>query len=400
MRLSVLRSWRSATDNDLIIRPSLVSSAPARLSCRYHTHATWPRKLSPAPFLCTFVNPGTSHQSPECPSRSFHSQQEAAEKAAPQAVSSTPANTATGFQARRLRARQVAEANASEAASQRLSESQHRKREPAKAKRRKNTKLKKATRPSQKASLRKGTEPVKVQEKENQGIGRYSSAEKGTPPRFWYWGPAAAADAVHFEALQLAHRAAQKAEKLARQAEEAAEAASIARGSRDEADAIQKADTIKAWAEAAASSARQTAQYAAEKEREHEAISAELRADLEKQPVYWEPEHRAHTSNHKLRAVVDACCPICSSTHSLAQCAHLFKDLAVKDSTLLRRTREIFQDRLEMDDRFREAMSYISSQFTVSKGLTPEVVPLYRCMTDDAPASAISESPRACDWLH
>ena len=401
MRLSVLRWWRSATDNDLIIRPSLVLSAPARLSCRYHTHATWHRDLSPAPVSCTFGSPASSYQSSEYPSRRYHSHQKAAEKAAPQAVSLATVETATGFQARRIRARRIAEAEASEAASRRDTESRHGKPNPGKAKGRKNTKLKKATRAAQKASLRMETEPAEIQKEGNLDFGIDNSAGKDAGFYFGDWGPAVVADAVHFEALERARSAALRAKRLARRAENATAKALGAQGSCDEDYAIRKRDAIRARAELAASFAKQMAQYAAEKERAYDTIKSEIRAGFEKQPIYWEREHSEVAVNHRLRAVVRNSCAACSAPHPLTQCPVLFKDLAVKDSdTLLPVRRRIFQDRLELDDRFREAMSFILSKFTVSTGPTREVIPLDRRATDDAPASAISKSPHAHNWLY
>lgn len=219
------------------------------------------------------------------------------------------------------------------------------------------------------------------------------------------WGPVVTASAVHMEALQEAHNAARKAEQTANWAAKVIDAASVARGSHDEEDAIEKADFARTQAEIAASAAKQAKMHAAEEGERYETVRAELKASKEAQLVFWDPDGKDKdpkvSSGHRSRGLVDSTCRICHGAHPLAQCRVLFDALTpdIKESISAKSPgRRLFRDRMGIDKDFREAISYILSKFFVSRGLTREVVPLERRATDDAPASAISESFVPYDW--
>lgn len=408
MRLSSLRSWLGARDNNLILGPSLVWSRRALLSRRYRTHAAWRQNPSPAQAACTLGSSGTGHRLSQYPSRRLHSHQSFLEGGEPHAVSLDPAEAATGFQARRVRARQTAEAKISEKAASRIANSRYSKPQPSKTLDSKNTKLGKALRigAAQKARRRGHAEPAKFQEHDDQEfVIRDSSSGKEAQQHFDYWAPATAADAVHMEALQKAHEAARKAEQIALWAERLT--ASVAKGSQDEKHTIEKAlraDIARTQAELAASDAKRMALHAAEKGKAYEALRAELLAALETHPKYLENDNAKFSkviSGRKLKALIPGSCPICQTGHSLSQCKVLFDDLPADPrlSSTLKYARRWFQDRLEFDKDMREGMSYITSNFTVSKGPTPAVVPLNSQATVDAPASARSESSMPQVWL-
>lgn len=406
MRLSSLRSRLGATDNDLILGPSLVWSAPARLSRRYCTHAAWRRDLLPALVACAFGSPGIGRPSLEYPSRRLHSHHGAREGAEPHPASLAPAGIITGLQKRRVRARQLAETKISEAAPRTIAKSRHRERRSSKAPGSKNAKLEKrlqAIQERENPRPERKFEPAKAQKDDDQDSVLDSSLG-WSDVHFAYWGPATTASAVHVDALLKAHEAAQKAEKTANLAARAINAASVAKGSHDEEDAIRKADYARTQAEIAASAANHAKMHAAEEEERYETVRAELMAIKEAQPIFWDVEARFKSSSvssgHRLRALIRGSCRICQGAHAPAKCQVLFDALTtgMGESSWLKHDRRQFRDRMSIDKDFREAMTYILSKFFVSRGQTREVVPLHRSATDDAPASAISESSVSYNW--
>lgn len=407
MRLSALRSWLGARENDLILGPSLVWAPRARLSRRYRTHAAWRQNLSPAQAACTFGSSGTGHRLLQYPTRALHSSQSVLERCEPLAVSLDPAEATTGFQQRRTRARQIAEAKASENAAAKIAKSRYTKPEPKITSDSKNTKLDTAiqTRAAKEARRRGQAEPPWVQNQDHhESVIQDRSIGHEDQLHFDYWAPAITADAVHVEALQKAHEAARKAEDLARQAEELT--ASAAAESHNEEYSIGKAlaaDIARTQAERAASDAKRMALHAAEKGNVYEAIRAELLAAKETQPKYLDkdyPKISQVTSGRRLRASVLDSCRICHGPHSLSRCKVLFEDLPTDGfSNKLQRERRLFQERLTFDEDMREAMPFILSKFTVSRGSPREVVPLDSKATVDAPASARSESFMPQVWL-
>lgn len=403
MRLSSLRSWLGATDNDLILGPSLAWSAPARLSRRYRTHAAWRRNLFSAPVACAFVGPVTSHRSLEYPSRRLHSHHGAREGAEPHPASLAPAGMVTGLQARKIRARQLAETKISETAPRTIARSRHRERRSSKAPGSKNAKLDKVLWERRTRRRERKAEPAEAQKEDDQDSVLDSSLT-WSDVHFAYWGPATTASAVHVHALQKAHNAAQKAEQAANLAARAIDAASVAKGSHDEEDAIRKADYASTQAEIAASAAKQAEMHAAEEGERYETVRAELLASKEAQPIFWDIEGSFKDSTistgHRLRALIRSSCQICQGAHPLAKCQVLFDALTpgMGESSMLKLDRRLFRDRMSIDKDFREAISYILSKLFVSRGQTREVVPLERSVTDDAPASAISESSAPYNW--
>lgn len=402
-----MRSWLGARENDLILGPSLVWAPRARLSRRYRTHAAWRQNLFPAQAACTFGSSGTGHRLLQYPTRALHSSQSVLERCEPLAVSLDPAEATTGFQQRRTRARQIAEAKASENAAAKIAKSRYTKPKPSKTLDSKNTKLDRALRAQavKRARRRGQAEPPWVQNQDrHESVIQDRSIGHEDHCHFDHWVPAIVADAVHVEALQKAHKAAQKAEDLARQAEELT--ASAAEESHNEKYSIGKAlaaDIARTQAERAASDAKRMALHAAEKGKVYEAIRAELLAAEETRPKYWDmenPKISQVTSGFRLRALVLDSCRICHGPHSLSRCKVLFEDLPTDGLVHgLKRERRLFQERLTFDEDMREAMSFILSKFTVSRGLTREVVPLNPKATVDAPASARSESFMPQVWL-
>lgn len=406
MRLSSLRSRLGATDNDLILGPRLIWSAPARLSRRYCTHAAWRRDLLPAPVACAFGSPGIGRPSLEYPSRRLHSHHGAREGAEPHPASLAPAGIITGLQVRRVRSRHLAETKKSETAPRTIARSRHRERRSSKAPGSKNAKLEKVLQARQERKnprRERKAEPARVQKDDDQ----YSVLDSSlgwSDVHFAYWGPATTANAVHVDALLKAHEAAQKAEQTANFAARAINAASVAKGSHDEEDDIRKADYARTQAEIAASAADQAKMHAAEEEERYETVRAELVAIKEAQPIYWDVEGRfkgsSIASGHRLRALIHSSCRICQGAHPPAKCQVLFDALTtgMGESSRFTLDRRLFRDRMSIDKDFREAMTYILSKFFVSRGQTREVVPLHRRATDDAPASAISESSVSYHW--
>lgn len=419
MRLSLLRSWLGATDNDLILGPSLVWSAPARLSRRRCTHAAWRRNLFPAPVACAFGSPRTGHQSLGNPSRRLHSHHSAQDGAEPHPASLAPTGMITGLQARKLRARRLSQAKIFETAP--LTIARSRRREPRSGKTpgrpgkatgrpgktpgSHNANLDKwlRTTPERKARSEEKAQPAKAQKEDDQDSVHESSLG-WSDVHFAYWGPAISASAVHIDALFKAQEAAKNAKRAAELAAKVINAASVAKGSHDEEDAMRKADHAKKQAEIAASAAEHAEMQAAEEEKRYETVRAELMASREAQPVYWDTDGRFRgskvSSGHRLRGLIHGSCQVCHGAHPIAKCNVLFDALTtgMEETKRLKLDRRLFRDRMSIDKDFREAMSYILSKFFVSQGQTREVVPMLRGATDDAPASAISESSVPYHW--
>ncbi|KAH8773754.1 hypothetical protein F5883DRAFT_641735 [Diaporthe sp. PMI_573] len=250
---------------------------------------------------------------------------------------------------RRLRAKQASEATVAEIKTLRAPENPNRKPRRHKVQGRNDNKLGKAPLAEQKVRLRGGfTASIRWKAANQHLIADDAGGQEGDL-YFNYWGPAEAADAEHFEAVQTALRAAREAEDLARRAKEATGAVSVAKGSRDEEYAIIVANVTRHQAELAAFVAKQTAKHAAEREETAEAVRAELRVVVERDPLYW-VEGR--------------------------------KDVGLY-------VRALFRDKVALDKNFREAISYIRSNFMVSKGELGEVIPLAHDITSNAPVSAI-----------
>lgn len=388
MTLSLFRSWRRATDNNLISKVHQISHARARLSRRYRTHAACQRNPSSTPVACTFHNPVACHQLFNSPIRRFYSHQTAAERSEPGAVSLTPADENTSFQRRRLRARQISEAKTSELTAIEATQRRDEKPKPHKAPGRKDKKLGKVACATQKVRPRREVEVSNIRTEENQDFIKDSPVSEEFDDHYNYWGPAEAADVEHLQAVQTALSAARKAENLQRRAKKATDPVSAAKISHDE--------------ELAALVAKQTAKVAAEKKKVYEAVRAELRADSEIQPMYWirTKNPKSGLGSTKLRAVVDASCRICHELHSLRQCPLLFKALDCKEKPVTQRGRRLFKDKLALDKEFREVITYIRSNFRVFRRRTIDVIPLALSVTKNAPASAISESSMLSSYLH
>lgn len=357
MALSFLRPWRHATDNNLITRGGVASSA----------QTVWRRK---------------SHQSPGSPIRRFYSHQATPEDSEPAALSLAPHGAATAFQRRRLRARQSIEAKSPQESAVRAGKIPHRLPKPHKDLRRNDERLGKAARATRKVHLGRRTGAPELRK----------GGKQEYDGHFKRWAPVEAADVEHLQAVQEAVGAAQKAQDLARWAEKATEAASAAIVSSNEACAIQLADAARIEAELAALDAEQKAQLAADKEEAAEALRADMRARAEKQVPYWFLRRTKSAPRGALRAAVPLPCRICHAPHSLSECPLLFPTLDRGDSKVHPRYRDLFRDKLALDKKFREGIAYIQSTFQVSSGSSGEVVPLNRSITRHAPASAISES--------
>lgn len=387
MTLSLLRSWRRATDNDLISRVRLVPHARARLSRRYRTQAACQRNPSSTPVACTFHIPVACHQLLNSSIRRLYSHQTAAERSEPGAVSLTPADATTSFQRRRSRARQISEAETSELTAIEATQRRDGKPKPHKVPGRKDKKLGKATCAAQKVRPGREIGVSKIRTEENQDSIKDSLVPEEFDDHYNYWGPAVAADVEHLQAVQTALSAARKAEDLQCRAKKAIDPASAAEISHDE--------------ELAALVAKQTAKVAAEKEKAYEAVRAELRAGSEVQPLYWLRTKESNFSlGSKLRAIIDASCRVCHEPHSLRHCPLLFKALDCGDKGVTERSRRLFKDKLALDEKFREVITYIRSNFLVSRGPTIKVLALSRSATKNAPASAISESPMLSSYLY
>lgn len=396
MRLSLLRSWRSAADNDLHLGPSLVQCTPAQLSHHYHTHATWRRPVFPAPLACTFNRTATGCQPSKHHGHSY-SHQAGGEGGEPDVESSASASTATGFQLRQLRARQAAEARESDNAARGLAEFRNREPEPGKVPRYRNAKLD-AAGAAQKSSKRRKARFAKLQKEGIQSLGVDSSVAQEDGTHFAYWVPELAAAALHLEALEKADEAARYAKETACLAEKAAHSSSVYKGRDSEEDAIREKDSLRTRAVLAASAAEQMSNYATEKEKTCEAVRGELKTRIEAQPILWDLPKNANpkVSGYKLRGLVHLSCRVCGGPHPPAKCSLLFdglnRDGVAKGAPGYKAARRIFEDRMSLDKDFGEAMPYILSKFTVSKGPTREVVPMSYGATADAPASAISKS--------
>lgn len=397
MRLS-LRSWRSAADNDLHLGPSLVQCAPAQLSHHYHTHATWRRPVFPAPLACTFNRIATGCQPSKHHGHSY-SHQAGGEGGEPDVESSAPASTATGFQLRQLRARQAAEARTSDNAARGLAAFRNREPEPGKVPRHRNAKLDKAgaAQKSFKNIKKRKARFAKLQKEGIQRLSVDSPVVQDDQDHYQYWLPEIVAAALHLEALEKADEAAQYAKETACRAEKAAHSASVCKGRYSEEAATRETDSLRTRAELVASIAEQLSNYAAEKEKRCEAIRGELQTRIEAQPILWDTPKRASSkvSGHKLRGLVHLSCRVCGGPHSPSKCGVLFDDMnaGLKGTPTFKAARRIFKDRMSLDKDFGEAMPYILSKFTVSKGPTREVIPMNYRATADAPASAISKSP-------
>lgn len=396
MRLSLLGPWLGATDYHLILRPSLVWSQQARLSRAYHSHAAWRQNLCLARCSCALGSYGTGHRSLQYPSRRFHSNQSAQEGGEPHAVSLAPTEAAAGFQARKLRARKLAEAQPPENAAVENAKSRHREPERSKTSDSKSKKLDSAHSAALRTRSRRQVKPAKSERDGNNDFVLTSSTFGQEGQRhFDYWAPAMVADAVHLEALLKARTTAWEAERKAHWAEKCAHAASVAKGSDDEKVAKRKEDFARKKAKRAALLAMQMETRAAEKGKAYETVRAELLAALETQPKYWEGRDSKVSqflSGHTLRALIHSLCPICQGPHSLSACIAVFPDLGagVKERGSVKVERSLFQDKLRLDKDVREAMLFITSKFQVSRGETREIMPLDRSATVDAPASAIS----------
>lgn len=300
---------------------------------------------------------------------------------------STLADATTGFHIRRLRARQLAEAKASELTAMEATQRLDRKRKPHKVPGRKDKKLGKATRATQKVHPKREVEASKIRKEENQNFIKDRFKREEFDDHFDYWGPVHAADVEHLEAVQTAQRAARKNENLQRRAGKATDAASAA--------------NFLHVKELAALVAKQTAKLAAEKEKTHEAVRAELRAGQERQPIY-----EVSTGEPKLglrgvlKALVLVSCRLCYAAHSLSHCPLLFKAPDCKEPLVPKNIQQVFKDKLAVDAGFREAILYIQSTFTVSRGPTAEVIPLVLSVTKNAPPSAISEPSMSSSFRH
>jgi hypothetical protein len=301
---------------------------------------------------------------------------------------------------RRLRAKQASEATVAEIKTLRAPENPNRKPRRHKVQGRNDNKLGKAPLAEQKVRLRGGfTASIRWKAANQHLIADDAGGQEGDL-YFNYWGPAEAADAEHFEAVQTALRAAREAEDLARRAKEATGAVSVAKGSRDEEYAIIVANVTRHQAELAAFVAKQTAKHAAEREETAEAVRAELRVVVERDPLYWVEGRKDVGLYGKLRALVRSPCRICQARHSLSDCPLLFKTVDCEDKHVPRAVRALFRDKVALDKNFREAISYIRSNFMVSKGELGEVIPLAHDITSNAPVSAISESSMPYGCLH
>lgn len=396
MRLSLLGPWLGATDNHLILRPSLIWSQQARLSRAYHSHAAWRQNLCLARCSCALGSYGTGHRSLKYPSRRLHSNQSTHEGGEPHAAFLAPTEAASGFQARKLRARQMINAQTPENVSLGIAESRHVGPQRSKTSDSKNTKLDSALRAALRTRIRRQAKQAKFERDGNNDFVLESSTSWQEGQRYFdYWAPAMVADAVHLEALQKAHSTAQEAEKNARWAEKRAHAASVAKGSDDEKVAKRKEDFARRQAKRVAFFAMQMESHAAEKGKAYETVRAELLAALETQPKYWEGHDSKVSqflSGHRLRALIQSLCPICQGPHSLSACIAVFPDLGagVKERGFVKNERSLLQDKLRLDKGVREAMSFIKSKFQVYRGETRQIMPLDRSATVDAPASAIS----------
>lgn len=396
MRLSVLGSWLGATDKHLIIRPSLVWSQQARLSRAHHSHAAWRRNLCLARRSCALGSYGTGHRSLQYPSRRLHSNQSAHEGGEPHATSLASIEAASGFQARKLRARQMEKAQPPDNAALGTAKSRHREPKRSKTSDSKSKKLDSAHRATLRTRPRKQAKPANSEgDGKNDFVLKSSSFGQEGQRHFDYWAPAMVADAMHLEALLKAHITARKAERKANWAEKCAQAASVAKGSDDEKVAKRKEDSERRKAKRAALFAMKLESRAAEKGKAYETVRAELLAALETQPKYnegYDSEVSQFLSGHRLRAFIHSLCPICQGPHSLSACIAVFPDLGagVKEPSFIKVERSLFQDKLRLDKDVREAMLWIKSKFQVSRGETREIMPLDRSATVDAPASAIS----------
>lgn len=397
MRLSLLGSWLGATDNQLILRPSLVWSQQARLSRAYHSHAAWRQNLCLARCSCALGKHGTGHRSLKYPSRRLHSNQSTHEVGEPHAASLAPTEAAPEFQAREIRARQMKNAQTPENVSLGIAKSRHVGPKRSKTSDSKNTKLDSALRAALRTRPRRQAKPAKVErDGNNDFVLKRITRWKENQRHFDYWAPAMVADAVHLEALQNAHSVARKAEHKARWAERCADAASVAEGSDDEKIAKRK-ERVTRIAKAAAFRAKEMAIHAAEKRKAHETVRAELLAALETRPKYrevYDTKVSQFLSGRTLRAFIDSSCPICHGSHSLSACIAVFPDLSagVTESSFLKLERSLFEDKLRLDKDVREAMLFLKSKFQVRviRGGAREIMPLARSATVDAPASAIS----------
>lgn len=396
MRLSLLRSWRSAADNDLHLGPSLVQCTPAQLSHHYHTHATWRRPLSPVLLACTFNRTVTGCQPSKHHGHSY-SHQAGGEGGEPDVESSASASTATGFQLRQLHTRQAAEARTSDNAARGFAEFRDREPKQREVPRYRNAKLDTAG-AAQKTFKRRKARFAKTQTEGVQSLGVDGSVAQEDETHFAYWIPELTAAALHLEALEKADEAARYAKETACRAEKAAHSASVCKGRYSEEDAIRDTDSLRIRAELVASLAEQLSNYAAEREKTYEAIRGELKTRIEAHPILWDTPKMANSkaSGYKLRALVRLSCRVCGGPHPPAKCSLLFdglkRDGVSEGAPAYKAARSIFEDRRILDKDFDEAMSYFLSKFTVSRSLTREIVPMSYSATADAPASAISKS--------
>lgn len=409
MRLSLSHSRLGAPDGNLILGPSLVWSAPTRPSRCYCTHTAWRTNLSLAAASCTFSSPEIGHKSSECLSRRLHSHQSTPGGSEPHPAPLAPAGTATSFEARRLRARQLAEAKAPETLllraprrdARRLPESRRRGPKPGKVQDTKIPRPANATPAAKKTRLKTEAGPAKSMERGNWDFVHKKHEDQDIVDQFDYWAPATVADALHLEARLKAYKAALKARLFARRAGNLTKAMLVSKETPREEKAIRQADFARKRAELASATAKQLAMHAAEQERTYEAIRAELRAGVEIQPIYWDTTVRMR---RRLRGYIRSPCRICQQPHPLAKCPVLFDipSPGRQESNVVELNRRLFKDRLRIDKDFRETAQYLRSNFTVSShvdGPYRGIVPLHRAATIDAPASAKSESSLHYGWL-